>query len=367
MVKSFYNQRGSVLVYFACMLPILLGICGLVVDAGFMYAEHTRLQNIADASALAGAAKLPNQTSATTLAEAYVNQNGEKEAAITFGKDKNNNDKINVDFSRPTPTYFMRIFNFNTVTINVHAAAIGNNAAIPDPFKYAVVSASKTGTLELGPGGGNTYNGDVYSNHIVNAGGGNNIVKGTVHTVDGITNNSGGFSATNIVKDTNLIDISMANSPELTSLVNAAIAAVPKGNVFQGNKDISGTDFSQTNGGVYVKGNLKMDWCVWPSFDNTNVIIADGDIYLNDSVGVKGNHQIFVCSLNGNITCNFSGNYNAYFYAPKGKITFNAGGLTIYGGIIGNELTLGHGTTTINRSNNDPIFINPANKLRLVE
>ena len=51
-------ERGVVMVFFAILLPLLFGFMGLSLDAGLAYVEKGKAQDIADAAALAGAAKL---------------------------------------------------------------------------------------------------------------------------------------------------------------------------------------------------------------------------------------------------------------------------------------------------------------------
>ena len=58
------KQKGSLITLFALLLPILLGFTGMAVDLGRLYMEQGRLQNIADAAALAGLAELKSQNKA---------------------------------------------------------------------------------------------------------------------------------------------------------------------------------------------------------------------------------------------------------------------------------------------------------------
>ena len=51
-------ERGVVMVFFAILLPLLFGFMGLSLDAGLAYVEKGKVQDIADAAALAGAAHL---------------------------------------------------------------------------------------------------------------------------------------------------------------------------------------------------------------------------------------------------------------------------------------------------------------------
>ncbi len=52
------DRRGSVGVWSALMLVVLLGVAALPIDMGFLWVLRNRLQSTADASALAGASQV---------------------------------------------------------------------------------------------------------------------------------------------------------------------------------------------------------------------------------------------------------------------------------------------------------------------
>ena len=54
LIKKMNRQSGSILVISAMMLPLMLGCLGFAYDFGNLYIHKSRLQNIADAAALAG-------------------------------------------------------------------------------------------------------------------------------------------------------------------------------------------------------------------------------------------------------------------------------------------------------------------------
>lgn len=62
------DNRGIAVVYIALILVALLAITGLAIDIGYMYVAKTQLQNAADSSALAGAAKLDGSDDILQLA-----------------------------------------------------------------------------------------------------------------------------------------------------------------------------------------------------------------------------------------------------------------------------------------------------------
>jgi Flp pilus assembly protein TadG len=62
------DEDGHILLYFTIMLPVIMGMAGLVLDGGALFHLHTDLQELADASALAGAAELDGRNDAITRA-----------------------------------------------------------------------------------------------------------------------------------------------------------------------------------------------------------------------------------------------------------------------------------------------------------
>src|SRR6185312_12885586 len=88
----------------------LLGMCALVIDAGYWYQAKTHLQSAADAGALAGADTLPaGWSSATSSAGGVVAANvtgatASYQQATTFSA----NDSILVTATRTEPSFFAR-------------------------------------------------------------------------------------------------------------------------------------------------------------------------------------------------------------------------------------------------------------------
>ena len=52
-MKDPSNERGTMTLLIAILLPVGLGLLGLLVDLGFAYGEHQRMQLAVDAAALA--------------------------------------------------------------------------------------------------------------------------------------------------------------------------------------------------------------------------------------------------------------------------------------------------------------------------
>lgn len=66
------SQRGATAVLAAICIVVLVGILGLVVDLGIVYARKTELQNAADAAALAGARELDGTAAGVNAARAQA-------------------------------------------------------------------------------------------------------------------------------------------------------------------------------------------------------------------------------------------------------------------------------------------------------
>ena len=56
--KDWRNQKGSLVVMFAILLPVIFGCVGIAFDIGMLYVEKAKLQNYADAAAYAGLVEL---------------------------------------------------------------------------------------------------------------------------------------------------------------------------------------------------------------------------------------------------------------------------------------------------------------------
>lgn len=76
MVKKVMGEeKGSVMIMVVLALVVLIGFTGLVIDGGSLYLTKSRLQNAADAAALAGAQSLPTPAH---VAITYAGHNGMK-------------------------------------------------------------------------------------------------------------------------------------------------------------------------------------------------------------------------------------------------------------------------------------------------
>ena len=96
-ITSLGAERGAIVVVAAIGLTMAIALLGLVVDGGVVRQERRRLQNAADAAALAGVQRLPaNPSAAVSDAVAWAAKNGAGSASAVVSTTNAANDTITV-------------------------------------------------------------------------------------------------------------------------------------------------------------------------------------------------------------------------------------------------------------------------------
>ena len=157
---------GGVLIYIAFMLPVLLGVSGLAVDASLWYGNKRKLQAIADTTALSAAfefVRIEDEALAKTAATADATSNGydaaEGDVLVinyppTSGPLTGSNTAFEVIVSRPVPTFLARLVYPDQVTVVARAVAITNGGSDAcmyalNPTQNAAIKVSGSATLNL--------------------------------------------------------------------------------------------------------------------------------------------------------------------------------------------------------------------------
>ncbi|HEX5097741.1 MAG TPA: pilus assembly protein TadG-related protein, partial [Acidimicrobiia bacterium] len=111
------REGGFVLLWFALSIVLLLGLAAFVVDLMHGYSQAQKVQNSADAGALAGVVYMPgHDADAAALAESVVRNNVEDPAAdVDVWTDTQCDpdclpNQIQVEVRASYPTYFAKIF-----------------------------------------------------------------------------------------------------------------------------------------------------------------------------------------------------------------------------------------------------------------
>jgi Flp pilus assembly protein TadG len=133
-------ERGAVAVAVAILLPVIIGITGLVIDVGSWYETQSQLQNAADAAALAGAQDLPNSPSSATAAAQTLAADNVSGATVTpVTPYDGNSSEIQVTVSKPGSVTFASIFGISGPTITASAVAEATQGT--GTFIYAASTA----------------------------------------------------------------------------------------------------------------------------------------------------------------------------------------------------------------------------------
>ena len=126
-------ERGQIAVALALLVPILVGLTGLVIDGGLMLVQFRRGQVTVDSAALAAAAKLDepvfrdenvvqlNTAEAYAAALQYAQANGGGQVAITGVSISGS--RVGVSGQVTTRTLFMQIFGIPSVRLSLSSNA----------------------------------------------------------------------------------------------------------------------------------------------------------------------------------------------------------------------------------------------------
>ncbi|MFN2604219.1 MAG: pilus assembly protein TadG-related protein [Gemmatimonadaceae bacterium] len=132
------NERGSMMVLAAIVLPVLLGFAALALDAGYFFDYKQRMGAAADGAAMAAAFEVKRnfritQADLETYARDDAARNGFTDGTdgvtVTVtrppatGLHIGDSAFVEVVVSRPTPTFFAKIFGSTSVPIAARAVA----------------------------------------------------------------------------------------------------------------------------------------------------------------------------------------------------------------------------------------------------
>jgi Flp pilus assembly protein TadG len=116
-------EQGVSLLYFALLLPMLVGMAALALDGSNLYAQQWRMQLAADSAALAGARQLAlGGETAQVAAEVQSLAQANAAASATWSYLPVGSG-VMVTTTQTPPAYFGAIFGHNTYTVQATAAA----------------------------------------------------------------------------------------------------------------------------------------------------------------------------------------------------------------------------------------------------
>lgn len=126
LLKILKEVKGSVLVFTTVVIgSVLIGLTALVTDVGALYLTHSKLENMADAGALAGAQEwfLGDKTQVEAVATTYARDKNGKAGDIIDVDVIEAEKKIVVTATRNVDLFFAKILNTNSSDVTAKSAA----------------------------------------------------------------------------------------------------------------------------------------------------------------------------------------------------------------------------------------------------
>ena len=386
------RQKGQIIVFTAVLLPFIIAMCGLTVDFGNMYVHKSKLQNAADAAAIAGAyayaengENKDQHPNANDAADDSIEINYSNHSNITRefkARTANNKDYFRVVLREDVPIYFLRLFN------------VGNTAEVAAD---AVASIESTG--------GNSGGDSIFNNLFSFGGGGfnstnngqnpdnpnNRIDPNHIATYDGNIVNIGQDtgSATyrhklltsqareeaskgNIISTTDAINAGYYTevTTDKTKSLDEQLATIRDKAKTDGSRQDKMNDIplskylQQANGNDYIYNTsenfeLKVDSTYMQQNANNNnplyVVVDIAPTPWNAWAGCKLKPEVtyqngyetsrpivFVYTGKGEVTIDPVSNsfFRGIIYAPYGSVKINDNGLTFRGSIVANSISL---------------------------
>lgn len=126
------QESGAVLILMAFLITVFMGMAAFAVDYGWLFWNGIKIQHGADAAALAGVVYEPDDRPTAYLEAANAaSENGYTAGnsvvnPVDFVEDPlavANSNQLRVTISSDVPTFFMRVFSIDTVTVTRSAVA----------------------------------------------------------------------------------------------------------------------------------------------------------------------------------------------------------------------------------------------------
>ena len=130
------KQAGQIVVIFALMLTVIIGLVGIAIDTTYAWRESLRVQRASDAASLAGVVYMPGcfdaasgpncgTYNATAVAKTSAGQNGFPVATNTVTASKGATPReLDITITTSVPTFFSRIFGINSWAVSRSSKAV---------------------------------------------------------------------------------------------------------------------------------------------------------------------------------------------------------------------------------------------------
>jgi Flp pilus assembly protein TadG len=353
------SQKGMILVLAAVLMPLIMAFSGLAIDVGSLYVHKARLQNAADAAALAGGSQYASTYNATndgtkakqaadTTAQSYFN-------TTTFFRVDSSNFTLNndrtcyiVNLTENVPLYFLHYFGITDPTIAAHAnvrmATTTTSQQTSLPMFDNLVSAGNSGANFV----------QVREHDDLNQTNPNNPARKTFNgnlrcaNAPSSMHIAGNFIPTTSSNTTNpfLQDPSLQNL--YTNDMDTYIKNLVKG-MTPLNQNAQQFDTTTMSTITYATNATDIQVHSFPSSNTTKYLIVESqntvNIHLNSTDMAATGNSLIVIALNADIALNLDGSSNTssfqgILYSPKHTIQINSNGASFYGNITGNYVDI---------------------------
>ena len=195
-LRGLHDERGQMVVISAFVIVALLAFLGMVIDVGFLYAEHRQAQNAADQAAKAAAYEISYGGSTAAAVQAalgnahdngYNNDGVNNTVTVNIpplsGSYAGNADYVEVIVTEQPTTFFIHVVlgDSGGVAARGVAGLTATSGGVYALFANNGACGGQSG-LEVS-GSTNVFNGAVHSNSEVKVNGSDNIFNGLVtHT-----------------------------------------------------------------------------------------------------------------------------------------------------------------------------------------
>jgi len=303
------GEKGSILILGSITMVVLMAFMGLALDASYMYFHKRRMQTAADVGAYGGAIeKLRGSTDVITPAKNDTALNGFTDGSngvtVTVNNPPVSGSKVGdanfveVIITHPQPTWFMRVLNFNSVTVKARVVAgVGNTG---NGCVYALNrDASHTNNGFFANGTTNSsFSCGVFSNANFRATGGACVVTPSVNYTGTYSNQSSGTDCgpSGVGEGVPIVD------PLLNKFSIPSYSSCTANN-FRVNGGTTVTIPSGTYcGGITITGSVQN-----VVFSGGEYILVGGGLSINGAVNVSGSGVTFFNTYPGNQTNKYAG------------------------------------------------------------
>ncbi len=367
--KWLKQEIGQSIILVAFALAMLCGAAALVVDVGIVSVTQGRLQNAADAAALAAASTLPSASNAISTADQYAALNGVPAANTTATTPYNGNaNRVEVVCTETVQYAFARVFGVQSTVVSARAVAEGSGSS-NGCFGYALFSGGSgmlySNNLEI--------TGSIHANGSIQIAGNNQEITGNAEAVTKLEAYINNLTIGGTCQAALLVVPANSGSVYVAQRISTPAAVIPMPDLSAGVKseaDASGTSYiiNDWETKVFTGNGINIDKSIYVSGGITiagSSFKGTGTICAKKNIGISGNTlksdtgtAVCIYSVDGDISISSSGlTIYGTLYAPNGKIGIYGDNITIYGRVVAKEILISGSNIAIHSNASDLGFL----------